>query len=92
MRTSHTDIALILSILHVVQKQLLGTEAVRELRKRGVDSRICGLSANDKELDFLQAGADSFCFKPFPCEAVALRQELGRILYSDAHMEPTSHS
>lgn len=46
-----------------VEKQLLGTEAVRELRKRGVDCRICGLSANDKESEFLQAGADSFSFK-----------------------------
>lgn len=46
-----------------VEKQLLGSEAVRELRKRGVDCRICGLSANDKEMEFLQAGANSFCFK-----------------------------
>jgi CheY-like chemotaxis protein len=46
-----------------VEKQLLGTEAVRELRRRGVDCRICGLSANDKELEFFQAGADCFSFK-----------------------------
>lgn len=45
------------------EKQLLGSEAVRELRKKGVNCRICGLSANDKEFEFLQAGADAFCFK-----------------------------
>ena len=46
-----------------VEKQLLGTEAVRELRNRGVSARICGLSANDKESEFIQAGADAFSFK-----------------------------
>jgi CheY-like chemotaxis protein len=45
------------------EKQLLGSEAVRELRKMGVTCRICGLSANDKEPEFLQAGADAFSFK-----------------------------
>jgi len=58
-----------------VSKQLLGTEAVQELRHRGVTCRICGLSANDKETEFLDAGAD-------PCEKGALRQELLRVLYS----------
>lgn len=65
-----------------VQKQLLGSEAVYELRERGVTCRICGLSANDKETEFLNAGADVFSFKPFPCEKGALRQELRRVLYS----------
>jgi CheY-like chemotaxis protein len=45
------------------EKQLLGSEAVRELRKMGVSCRICGLSANDKEFEFMQAGADCFSFK-----------------------------
>jgi len=67
-----------------VEKQLLGTEAVRELRARGVKSRICGLSANDKGAEFLDAGADAFSFKPFPCESRALTHELIRILYKDA--------
>ncbi|CAB9514998.1 respiration control sensor protein ArcB [Seminavis robusta] len=67
-----------------VQKQLLGTETVNELRNRGVTCRICGLSANDKEAEFLEAGADVFTFKPFPCEKRALRQELIRVLYSQA--------
>jgi CheY-like chemotaxis protein len=66
-----------------VEKQLLGTETVRELRSQGVTCRICGLSANDKETEFLEAGADVFTFKPFPCEARALTQELIRVLYKD---------
>ena len=65
-----------------VQKQLLGTETVAELRHKGVSCRICGLSANDKEIDFLKAGADVFSFKPFACEKGALVQELLRVLYS----------
>jgi CheY-like chemotaxis protein len=60
--------------------QLLGTETVQALRSRGVASRICGLSANDKEGEFLRAGADAFCIKPFPCEREAMAAELRRIL------------
>jgi CheY-like chemotaxis protein len=66
-----------------VEKQLLGTETVKVLRNKGVDCRICGLSANDKESEFLEAGADVFTFKPFPCEARALTQELCRVLYGN---------
>jgi len=64
-----------------VEKQLLGTETVVALRRKGVTSRICGLSANDKEMEFLKAGADVFTYKPFPCEARALTKELHRILF-----------
>ena len=46
-----------------VEKSLLGTETVSEMRNRGIRSRICGLSANDKEIAFLEAGANSFMFK-----------------------------
>ena len=66
-----------------VEKQLLGTEAVVELRSNGFTNRICGLSANDKELEFLEAGADTFLFKPIPCDANQLRKTLHRILYSE---------
>lgn len=66
-----------------VQKQLLGTEAVEALRAKGVSCRICGLSANDKEKEFLEAGADAFTFKPFPCAARALTAELCRVLYAN---------
>ncbi len=63
VESDHFDLIFMDMYMASVEKQLLGTEAVRELRKRGVDCRICGLSANDKEFEFLQAGADSFCFK-----------------------------
>lgn len=63
-----------------VEKQLLGTETVAELRSKGVTCRICGLSANDKQREFLDAGADCFLFKPIPCEANALRSTLHRVL------------
>jgi len=65
-----------------VEKQLLGTEAVVELRSNGFTNRICGLSANDKVVEFLEAGADAFLFKPIPCDANQLRKTLHRILYS----------
>jgi DNA-binding response OmpR family regulator len=65
-----------------VTKELLGMETVAELRSRGVDCRICGLSANDKETAFMEAGADAFTFKPFPCAKNALAEELRRIMFS----------
>ena len=65
-----------------VEKQLLGTETVAEMRSRGIKSRICGLSANDKEIEFLEVGADAFAFKPFPCAPAALTAELLRVLHS----------
>jgi DNA-binding response OmpR family regulator len=61
------------------QKQLLGTETVRMLRAKGVNCRICGLSANNLEDSFLDAGADCFVLKPFPCRKDALESELIRI-------------
>lgn len=64
-----------------VEKQMLGTETVGAMRAKGLACRICGLSANDKEKEFLEAGADAFSFKPFPCEPRALTQELCRVLF-----------
>jgi len=49
------------------ERQLLGTEAVRAMRSRGVTSVICGLSANDVEQDFLDAGADAFMVRFLGC-------------------------
>lgn len=66
-----------------VTKQLLGTETVAALRTAGIKCRICGLSANDKAVEFLAAGADVFAFKPFQFERNALRKELCRILFSE---------
>lgn len=85
VENNHFDLIFMDMYMASVQKQLLGTETVAELRNRGVTCRICGLSANDKEAEFVEAGADVFTFKPFPCEKGALRQELLRLLY--AHTE-----
>ena len=65
------------------EKQLLGTETVRALRARGVKSRICGLSANDMQNAFLEAGADAFLLKPLPCKPDALQQALVHVLQND---------
>jgi CheY-like chemotaxis protein len=62
-------------------KPLLGTETVREMRARGVTARICGLSANNVEQEFLENGADLFIRKPYPCEKEALRIALLHVLY-----------
>jgi CheY-like chemotaxis protein len=86
----HADVSLTLSLLSQsrfmdmymttgTQKQLLGTETVRMLRAKGVNCRICGLSANDMKDSFLDAGADCFILKPFPCQKDALESELIRI-------------
>ena len=61
------------------EPQLLGTETVRAMRARGVDCAVCGLSANDMEMEFKAAGADCFVLKPLPCEKTALLTELARI-------------
>jgi CheY-like chemotaxis protein len=85
VETEHFDLIFMDMYMANVEKQLLGTETVVALRKKGVDCRICGLSANDKESEFLEAGADVFTFKPFPCESRALTQELCRVLYSNSN-------
>jgi signal transduction histidine kinase/CheY-like chemotaxis protein len=64
-----------------IEKQLLGTETVRALRANGVTSTIiCGLSANDKAQEFLDAGADTFMSKPFPCGKKEMKAAILRIL------------
>mmetsp|Transcript_22621 Transcript_22621/g.46129 ORF Transcript_22621/g.46129 Transcript_22621/m.46129 type:complete len:1415 (-) Transcript_22621:656-4900(-) len=64
-----------------VQKQLLGTETVRKIRANGFHKPIiCGLSANDVEDAFYNAGSDAFMFKPFPCKKDELEKELLRII------------
>jgi DNA-binding response OmpR family regulator len=63
-----------------IEKQLLGTETARAIRAKGCQSFITGLSANDMESPFLDAGADAFMFKPFPCKADELRHTLHKLL------------
>lgn len=58
------------------EKQLLGTETIRALRAKGVTTKICGLSANDIDAEFREAGADHFLLKPLPCQKDALKHEL----------------
>lgn len=81
--TEDFDIIFVDMYMASVEKQLLGTETVTALRNKGVKSILCGLSANDKENEFLEAGADAFMFKPFPCNAYELTQTLCHILYSN---------
>lgn len=50
-----------------VEQPMKGTETVRALRAKGIESVICGLSANNLGPMFETAGADSFILKPFPC-------------------------
>jgi signal transduction histidine kinase/CheY-like chemotaxis protein len=77
------DIIFIDQYMASIEKQLLGTETVREIRAKGVQSIICGLSANDTEELFLDAGATAFMFKPFACEKKALQAEINRVLAAD---------
>jgi CheY-like chemotaxis protein/two-component sensor histidine kinase len=67
-----------------VEKQLLGTETISELRNMGCTCRCVGLSANDKEEEFLNAGADAFIFKPMPCDVKSLKATLLRVLYDES--------
>jgi hypothetical protein len=70
------------SIYYGVEKQLLGTETAVALRAQRVKSTICGLSANDIQQAFLDAGSNYFMMKPFPCGKEALRKELVRVVLS----------
>jgi len=63
-----------------IEKQLLGTETAQAMRAKGVNSIICGLSANDLEQHFLSSGAEAFMLKPFPCKKEELTWELLQIL------------
>ena len=58
------------------ERPLLGIDVVRRMRTMEVPSLICGLSANDMRQEFLDAGADSFLLKPFPCKKEPLVAEL----------------
>eukprot|EP00543_Licmophora_paradoxa_P002894 CAMPEP_0202449160 /NCGR_PEP_ID=MMETSP1360-20130828/7904_1 /ASSEMBLY_ACC=CAM_ASM_000848 /TAXON_ID=515479 /ORGANISM="Licmophora paradoxa, Strain CCMP2313" /LENGTH=471 /DNA_ID=CAMNT_0049066989 /DNA_START=92 /DNA_END=1507 /DNA_ORIENTATION=- len=77
---NHFDLIFMDQYMTSVEKQLLGTETVRAMRARGIRSIICGLSANDTEREFLEAGADAFMVKPFPCDKIGLKHELNRVL------------
>ena len=82
VETSKYDLIFMDQYMASAEKQLLGTETVRELRVRGIKSTVCGLSANNMEESFLTAGADAFLLKPFPCDREAMECELARICHS----------
>jgi len=86
------DIIFVDQYMASVEKQLLGTETVLEMRHRGIQSIVCGLSANDKEFEFLQAGANAFLLKPFPCDQQVLTRELLRILHCNDSPESSPHN
>ena len=63
--------------------QLLGDATVALVRKEGIKSKICGMSANDVEDQFRDSGADGFIFKPLPFRPQPLTGELLRILSAE---------
>lgn len=79
-KTNNFDLIFLDQYMSSAEKTLLGTETARALRSQGVKARICGLSANDMERNFLASGADFFLQKPFPCKPDELRRELIRIV------------
>jgi len=77
---SYYDLIFVDQYMASIQKQLLGTETARALRCKGFTGVICGLSANLMEESFINAGANAFMTKPFPCDEIPLKHELCRIL------------
>jgi PleD family two-component response regulator len=81
------DVIFVDQYMASVEKQLLGTETVHAMRAKGVESIICGLSANDVENAFMEAGGNYFMYKPFPCKKDALTDELLQMLSSKLDKE-----
>jgi CheY-like chemotaxis protein len=63
------------------ERQLTGIETVRAMRAKGVTCCICGLSANNLEGPFHNAGASSFLTKPFPAKQDDLSPFLQSLLH-----------
>ena len=76
---AHYDLIFLDQYMASVERQLLGTETAHAMRAQGVQSVLCGLSANQIEDAFLKAGADAFVQKPFPCEKDLLAREIRRV-------------
>ena len=75
------DIIFVDQYMTSVEQSLLGTETVRSMRASGVQSIICGLSANELGEVFQNAGADAFLLKPFPCKEPELVPFLSKLLW-----------
>ena len=82
--TSFFDLMFVDQYMASIEKRLLGTETVVALRARGVQSRICGLSANEMRIPFVNAGADLFVQKPIPTREDLLKAELLRCFSEDS--------
>lgn len=82
------DIIFIDQYMAAVEKQLLGTDVVQAMRAKGVKSIICGLSANDLEENFVNAGANAFMSKPFPCQKGALHCALHKMCFPEGEQSP----
>ncbi|CAB9528667.1 respiration control sensor protein ArcB [Seminavis robusta] len=78
--TQSFDLVFMDQYMAAAEKQLLGTETAQVMRSRGMDCKICGLSANDLRDAFINAGADEFILKPMPCRPQELKGVLHRIL------------
>jgi CheY-like chemotaxis protein len=70
------------------EKQLLGTETVAALRSKGCSARICGLSANDVETAFLNAGSDFFILKPIAVSKEGLARKLRHVVFGERQWKP----
>lgn len=93
VETQSYDVIFMDMYMASVEKRLMGTETVVALRAKGIECRICGLSANNMEKQFLQAGADTFLIKPFPCQPNDIKVALRQILYTDSqHGAESQHS
>jgi len=68
VRERHYDVIFMDQYMPCTDRTMLGTEIVRKLRTLGVPSMICGLSKNMISQEFMDAGADHFLLKPFPCK------------------------
>jgi signal transduction histidine kinase/CheY-like chemotaxis protein len=86
--SQHFDLIFVDQYMASMEKQLLGTESVAALRSQGCDSRICGLSANDVETAFLNAGADFFITKPIPAGKEGLTRVLRHVVLGKRHWKP----
>ena len=82
VETAKFDLIFVDQYMASVDKSLLGTETVREMRSHGVDAAICGLSANDLDKQFREAGANGFWVKPFPTSEAVVKREIHRLLES----------
>ena len=81
------DIMFVDQYMTSVEQSLVGTETVRAMRANGVNSIVCGLSANDPGEGFQKAGADAFVLKLFPSKESELVPLLGKLLRE--HKRPT---